>query len=408
MDRKQIQQKYGLIGESAGMVQLVDKVMQVAPTGITVLLQGESGVGKDVTARALHGLSKRKDRNLMIVNCGAIPEGIIESELFGHERGSFTGAEVSREGYFEKANGGTIFLDEIGDTPKSVQVKLLRILENGEYFRVGSADIRKTDVRIIAATNRDLWKDIENGTFREDLFYRLNTVTIRIPALRERPEDILPIFRQFVLDYSTKYDSIFQGFSDDARQLLAAYRWPGNIRELRNVAEQLVVLEKSQFITAGNLQKYLKGRQHMGATDHLPIFQHADARHAGHDDALTLVYRTLVELRSDMADLKKMIGGVVYGQVATVDVSRMLPPALNAGSPNVDLGARHHPALEVRVPDSVDPFDGKDLPTIEEAEKLLISKALDRFEGNRRKSADALGISERTLYRKIDQYDLDA
>lgn len=184
MDRKQIQQKYGLIGESAGMVQLVDKVMQVAPTGITVLLQGESGVGKDVTARALHGLSKRKDRNLMIVNCGAIPEGIIESELFGHERGSFTGAEVSREGYFEKANGGTIFLDEIGDTPKSVQVKLLRILENGEYFRVGSADIRKTDVRIIAATNRDLWKDIENGTFREDLFYRLNTVTIRIPALR--------------------------------------------------------------------------------------------------------------------------------------------------------------------------------------------------------------------------------
>jgi len=408
MDRKKIQQQFGLIGESAGMVQLVDKVMQVAPTGITVLLQGESGVGKDVTARALHGLSKRKDRNLVIVNCGAIPEGIIESELFGHERGSFTGAEVSRQGYFEKANGGTIFLDEIGDTPKSVQVKLLRILENGEYFRVGSADIRKTDVRIIAATNRDLWKDVENGTFREDLFYRLNTVTIRIPSLRERPEDILPIFRQFVLDYSTKYDSIFQGFSDDARQLLAAYRWPGNVRELRNVAEQLVVLEKSQFITADNLQKYLKGRQHMGATDHLPIRQHTDTRHTGHEDALTLVYRTLVELRTDMADLKKMIGGVMYGQVATVDVSRMLPPAVTSGSPNVDLGARHHLALEVRVPDAVDPFDGKDLPTLEEAEKLLISKALDRFEGNRRKSADALGISERTLYRKIDQYDLDA
>lgn len=400
MDRKKIQQQFGLIGESPGMVQLVDKVTQVAPTGITVLLQGESGVGKDVTARALHGLSKRKDKNLVIVNCGAIPEGIIESELFGHEKGSFTGAESSRQGYFEKANGGTIFLDEIGDTPKSVQVKLLRILENGEYFRVGSADVRKTDVRIIAATNRDLWKDVENGTFREDLFYRLNTVTIRIPALRERPEDILPIFRQFVLDYSTKYDSIFQGFSDDARHLLTAYRWPGNIRELRNVAEQLVVLEKSQFITAENLQKYLKGRQHVGATDHLPVLHPPDARHAAHDEALTLVYRTLVELRTDMADLKKMMGTLLYSQVK---MPAALPPAL----PPVDLGVRHHPDLEVRQPEAADPFEGKDLPTLEEAEKLLISKALERFEGNRRKSADALGISERTLYRKIDQYDLD-
>lgn len=408
MDRKKLQQQFGLIGESAGMTQLVDKVVQVAPTGITVLLQGESGVGKDVTARALHGLSKRKDKNLVIVNCGAIPEGIIESELFGHEKGSFTGAEVSRQGYFEKANGGTIFLDEIGDTPKSVQVKLLRILENGEYFRVGSADIRKTDVRIIAATNRDLWKDVENGTFREDLFYRLNTVTIRIPALRERPEDILPIFRQFVLDYSTKYDSVFQGFSDEARHLLTAYRWPGNIRELRNVAEQLVVLEKSQFITAEILQKYLKGRQHVGATDHLPVLHHHDARGGHHDDAMTLVYRTLVELRSDMADLKKMMGTMLYSQVKPADMGRMLPPSLPAPMASVDLGVRHHPDLEVKLPEAADPFEGKDLPTLEEAEKLLIGKALERFEGNRRKSADALGISERTLYRKIDQYDLDS
>ncbi|NDC89948.1 MAG: sigma-54-dependent Fis family transcriptional regulator, partial [Bacteroidetes bacterium] len=257
MDRKKAQQQFGLTGDSPVMAQILDKAIQVAPTNITVLLQGESGVGKDVMARTIHGLSKRKDKNLVIVNCGAIPEGIIESELFGHEKGSFTGAEATRQGYFEKANGGTIFLDEIGDTPKSVQVKLLRILENGEYFRVGSAEVRKTDVRVITATNRDLWKDVESGAFREDLYYRLNTVQIRIPALRERSEDILPIFRQFVLGYSTQYDSVFQGFSDEARQLLVSYRWPGNIRELRNVAEQLVVLEKSQFITADILQKYL-------------------------------------------------------------------------------------------------------------------------------------------------------
>jgi len=403
MDKKQVQKLFGLNGDSAIMSQLIDKVMQVAPTTITVMLQGESGVGKDVFARTLHGLSKRKDKNLVIVNCGAIPEGIIESELFGHEKGSFTGADVTRQGYFEKANGGTIFLDEIGDTPKSVQVKLLRILENGEYFRVGSAEVRKTDVRVIAATNRDLWKDVENGSFREDLFYRLNTVMIRIPALRERADDILPIFRQFVLNYSTQYDSVFQGFSDEARQLLVSYRWPGNIRELRNVAEQLVVLEKSQFITAEILQKYLKGRQHMGATDHLPVLHHPHSQAPVNEDAMGLVYRALVELRADMGDMKKMMGTLLYSQVKPSEITRMLPPAND-----VELGLRHNPNLEIRQPEPVDLFADKELPTLEEAEKHLISRALNQFEGNRRKSAEALGISERTLYRKIDQYDLDS
>ncbi len=264
MDRKATIEKLGLIAESEVMNSVIDKVIQVAPTDITVLLQGESGVGKDVVARTIHGLSKRASGSMVIVNCGAIPEGIIESELFGHEKGSFTGAHEAREGYFEKADHGTIFLDEIGDTPKNVQVKLLRILENGEFFRVGSSKLRKSDARIITATNRDLWRDVQQGSFREDLFYRLNTVTIRIPPLRERIEDIIPIFRKFVLEYSRQYDSIFQGFTDEARQLLVSYRWPGNIRELRNVAEQLVVLEKSQFITVEILQKYLKGRQHHG------------------------------------------------------------------------------------------------------------------------------------------------
>lgn len=404
MDRKKAQQQFGLTGDSQVMAQILDKVIQVAPTNITVLLQGESGVGKDVMARALHGLSKRKDKNMVIVNCGAIPEGIIESELFGHEKGSFTGAEATRQGYFEKANGGTIFLDEIGDTPKSVQVKLLRILENGEYFRVGSAEVRKTDVRVITATNRDLWKDVESGAFREDLYYRLNTVQIRIPSLRERAEDILPIFRQFVLGYSTQYDSIFQGFSDEARQLLVSYRWPGNIRELRNVAEQLVVLEKSQFITVEILQKYLKGRQHMGATDHLPVLHHPHEHTSTvHDDAMSLVYRALVELRSDMGDLKKMVGSLMYSHVKPAELNRMLPPAQD-----VNLGVRHHPDLEIRQPEPVDLLSDKDLPTLEDAERELISRALNLYEGNRRKSAEALGISERTLYRKIDQYNLDS
>ena len=261
MDREVFQEQFGLIGNSDALRQVIDKIMQVAQTDITVLLQGESGVGKDVTARAIHGMSHRKHNELIIVNCGAIPEGIIESELFGHEKGAFTGANDARKGYFEKADEGTIFLDEIGDTPKDVQVKLLRILENGEFFRVGSSKVQTTDVRIIAATNKDLWELVKEGSFREDLYYRLNTVQIHLPALRDRSEDVIPIFRNFVEHYSRKYDSVFRGFSDDAKALLRSYRWPGNIRELRNIAEQLVVLEKSQFIDIEILRKYLKGRQ---------------------------------------------------------------------------------------------------------------------------------------------------
>ena len=215
MDREVFQQQYGLLGSSQEMRHVIDKIMQVSKTDISVLLQGESGVGKDVTARAIHGLSERKRNNLIIVNCGAIPEGIIESELFGHEKGAFTGANETREGYFEKANGGTIFLDEIGDTPKNVQVKLLRVLENGEYFRVGSSKVQTTDVRVIAATNLDLWKLVESGDFREDLYYRLDTVQIQLPPLRDRQEDIVPIFKKFVQEFSARYDSVFKGFSDD-------------------------------------------------------------------------------------------------------------------------------------------------------------------------------------------------
>lgn len=427
MDREVFQEQYGLLGQSQANRQVVDKIVQVAPTDITVLLQGESGVGKDVTARAIHGLSKRKRSDLVIVNCGAIPEGIIESELFGHEKGAFTGANESREGYFEKANNGTIFLDEIGDTPKNIQVKLLRVLENGEYFKVGSSKVKKTDVRLIAATNKDLWKMVEEGTFREDLYYRLDTVKIHIPPLRERQEDIISIFRKFVQDFSAKYDSVFKGFSDEARELLVSYRWPGNIRELRNVAEQLVVLEKSQFIDVEKLQKYLKGRQHTGSTDNLPIVSGNDEPGSGQQDDFDrrdreLVYRALVELRGDISDLKKMFGNFIYSTIADNGV-KALPQAASPSTPDVDIppistintdnlhetaiGIQSMPqeVTEVEEESDISKFFGNDeIPSIEDTEKFLIHQALKKYDGNRRKASETLGISERTLYRKLDQY----
>jgi len=431
LDREVFQEQFGLIGDSHALRQVIDKIAQVAPTDITVLIEGESGVGKDITARAIHGLSKRKQKNLVIVNCGAIPEGIIESELFGHEKGAFTGAHEARHGYFEKADGGTIFLDEIGDTPKNVQVKLLRILETGEFFRVGSSQLRKADVRVIAATNKDLWKGVLNDTFREDLYYRLDTVKIRIPPLRERSEDIIPIFRKFVNEYAAKYDSVFQGFSDEARELLTSYRWPGNIRELRNVAEQLVVLEKSQYITAEKLQKYLKGRQHLGSTDNLPILMKEKPSEENKEDVNShdreLIYRALVELRSDMNDLKKMLGSFLYNSFTgrnQPNNRRALPSPLNieydkskdtpSESPqsekDVSLGLSSFDDID-EVPsdeneDFLQFFQQKGVPSLEETEKYLIRLALQKFEGNRRKASEALGISERTLYRKLDQYEL--
>lgn len=428
MDRKSITEKFGLIAESEVMLSVVNKIAQVAPTDITVLLQGESGVGKDVVAKAIHGLSKRKNEPIVIVNCGAIPEGIIESELFGHEKGSFTGAHETREGYFEKATNGTIFLDEIGDTPKNVQVKLLRILENGEYFRVGSAKSRMSDARIITATNRDLWRDVQNGSFREDLFYRLNTVTIRIPPLRDRIEDIIPIFKKFVLEFSRQYDSVFQGFADEARQLLLSYRWPGNIRELRNVAEQLVVLEKSQFITPEILQKYLKGRQHHGSADNLPILYGGSGNRfensfsgSRNDVDSDLIYRSMIEMRTEIAELKKMIGSLLYAQFSGGAIEKkLLPdtgsysnPAYYMGNDSSEhsmqeSGLHVHPSdfSDNDLAEDAELFGHDELPSLEEAEKMLISRALAIFKGNRRKASEALGVSERTLYRKIDQYQL--
>ena len=458
MDREVFQEQFGLIGSSDALRQVIDKIMQVAQTDITVLLQGESGVGKDVTARAIHGMSHRKHNELIIVNCGAIPEGIIESELFGHEKGAFTGANDARKGYFEKADEGTIFLDEIGDTPKDVQVKLLRILENGEFFRVGSSKVQTTEVRIIAATNKDLWELVKEGSFREDLYYRLNTVQIHLPALRDRSEDVIPIFRNFVEHYSRKYDSVFRGFSDDAKALLRSYRWPGNIRELRNIAEQLVVLEKSQFIDIEILRKYLKGRQRTGSADNLPMLQenvysrNSQNQQTSHQSS-ELIYRALLEMSNDIGDLKKMLANLVYSLFSNKNNPKL--PALlgsgenassldniyaNSGLSNLlDYTNSKHTELDQSKNQNAlnyastlhkddingeefEPYDepyqeeesdfvlqlkGKEIPSLEETEKFLIQKALEIFGGNRRKASETLGISERTLYRKLDQYGLE-
>lgn len=424
MDREVFQEKFGITGASPGIRHVIDKIVQVSATDISVLLQGESGVGKDVVARAIHGLSHRKHKPIVIVNCGAIPEGIIESELFGHEKGSFTGAHETRQGYFEKANGGTIFLDEIADTPKNIQVKLLRVLESGEFFRVGSAEARKTDVRVIAASNKDLINSVTDGSFREDLYYRLNTVTIRIPPLRERQEDILLIFRKFVQEFSAKYDSVFQGFSDEAKALLIAYRWPGNIRELRNVAEQLVVLEKSKFIDAEILSRYLTGRQKQGLVDNLPTVMDAQGPSgfgAVPDDRGDWIWRTLLEMRHEIRELRHMLATYMMSQpgASAPRVPLSLPASTqqpwNANSPvhhvnDVPLGVQGLPEVEVSSADREAPFKTTNhdasLPSLEQAELELIKRALDEYDGNRRKAAEALGISERTLYRKIEQYGL--
>lgn len=443
MDREVLQQQFGLTGTSSSLKQVIDKIRLVAPTDITVLLQGESGVGKDVTARALHGLSERKRNNLVIVNCGAIPEGIIESELFGHEKGSFTGAQGSREGYFEKANHGTIFLDEIGDTPLNIQVKLLRVLESGEYFRVGSSNLHITDVRVIAATNKDLWKEVEKGKFREDLFYRLDMVNIKLPPLRERKDDIMPLFIRFVQEFSSKYDSVFRGMSDEAKELLTAYRWPGNIRELRNVAEQLVILEKSKYVDVDQLKVYLKGRQNLGATDHYPVLankhddestrssyqnkDHGIPSSFNHANSDPYLYKSFIEMKGDLGELRNMVARLMYasmpGNSPMVDASHYLPSKASTRfnpfdnlSPDKEISIHsddnetdendNEVKVEDGKPDFHTFFSADDLPSIVDAEQYLIEMALEKYDGNRRKASDALGISERTLYRKLDQYGL--
>jgi len=375
MDWKEFQKKYNIIGQSVVMREIIDIVQQVAPTDITVLITGESGVGKEVIAKSIHQSSKRSHKPMISVNAGAIPEGIIESELFGHEKGAFTGASETRKGYFELADGGTIFLDEIGELPIGTQVKFLRVLETGEYMRVGSAVPRKVDVRVIAATNKDLEQEVHNGNFRSDLFFRLQSINIRIPPLRERPEDIPLLAEEFARQIAEKSQIPFNGISDEAMQMLKNYHWFGNVRELRNVIESLLVIGKGKRVESYDVSKYLREFKSDGRN--LPVYTRKSPEQAERE----LIYRALLEMKSDINQIKQLL----------------LPRTIR----EEPIQSTHYVEANVTTDDistleSVIPLD--------ELEKRSILKALERFQGNRRLAAKALNISERTLYRKIREY----
>ncbi len=377
MDREELQQ-FGIIGKSEEMNEIIHVIRQVAPTELTVLITGESGTGKEVIAKAIHRASNRAGKPMISVNAGAIPEGIIESELFGHERGAFTGAGETRKGYFELADTGTIFLDEIGELPPATQVKFLRVLENGEYIRVGSATPRKVDVRVIAATNKNLETEVHNGNFRGDLFFRLRSININLPPLRERPEDIPLFIDEFAKQICEKNKIVFGGFTEESIAVLKSYRWPGNVRELKNVLESMIVIERGKRIDSNDVRKYLKDFHDNGRN--LPVFTHKSPDQAERE----LILRALLEMKNDIMEIKHILG----------------QQHQNISSP---LANR---ALEA----SVDPdiSDGnKSVVPIDEMEQRMIAGALERFEGNRRLAARALKISERTLYRKIKEYGLD-
>lgn len=468
MDRQAIQERYGIVGSSDAIRKVIDRARMVAKTDISVLIQGESGVGKELIAEILHELSSRRHGPRIIVNCGAIPEGLIESELFGAEKGAYTGAVEKRSGYFEDADGGTIFLDEIGEMPQQAQVRLLRVLESGQFSRVGSSQQRSTDVRVIAATNKDLAQEVERGEFREDLYYRLSTVIIRIPPLRERTEDILPIFDTYMHRFAQKYDSARKALTDDARELLQRYHWPGNVRELRNVAEQAVVLMRGDTLTADDLRPQLKGPEVSREKSLMPVrragHQQQDQDSASEFREREMIYRALWEIRVEMRELKEEMqklrassGSVAIprelaeqhdfsseqGDYVIIDSSSsgsdpddeyfedaayeieqdengspgspspeptpgrtstpsLASPRAEAGSGGLAPAAGTEQADAERARAASAPGD---LPTLEEAEQELIKQALRQFEGNRRQTSKALGISERTLYRKLKNID---
>lgn len=371
MDRDAFQKEHGIIGKSLEIQEIIDVIQQVAPTDIMVLITGESGVGKEIIARALHNASKRSKRQLVTVNCAAIPEGLIESELFGHEKGSFTSAIETRKGYFEIADGGTIFLDEIGEMPLATQVKLLRVLESGEFMRVGSSASRKSDVRVIAATNKDLQYEVQHKRFRPDLYFRLRSVNIVIPPLRNRREDIPLLVEHYVKEFTEKIQMQFEGFTDDATELIMDYRWPGNVRELKNVLESMLILENGKRITDNDIRKHLRDYQAPVVDRNLPVVANKTVEQAERE----LIYRALVDLKGSILELRDLL---VHGNAA-----------------------QEH---SQRVP--VDQPNGNGAMTLDEMERRMIIGALERHKGNRRLAAKELNISERTLYRKIKEFGL--
>ena len=416
-----IKQRFGIIGNDAKLNRAIEKAIQVAPTDISVLVTGESGVGKESIPKIIHQLSHRKHGKYIAVNCGAIPEGTIDSELFGHEKGSFTGATQTREGYFEVADGGTIFLDEVGELPLTTQVRLLRVLENGEFIKVGSSKVQKTNVRIVAATNVNMFEAIKKEKFREDLYYRLSTVDINIPPLRERKEDIHLLFRKFASDFALKYKMPTIKLEDDAVTILVKHRWNGNIRELRNVAEQISVLEQTRTISAVTLQSYLPSQG-----SNLPAIINTSKSESDFSSEREILYKVLFDMKSDLNDLKKLTmelmksGNVsdvqkknegliqkIYGgededesfDDAVEDLEVLsIPEKTIIETPTIENSQdKYHFAEEIEEEETL---------SLQDKELELIKKSLERHQGKRKLAAAELGISERTLYRKIKQYDL--
>lgn len=415
-----IKQRFGIIGNSPALNRAIEKAIQVAPTDISVLVTGESGVGKESIPKIIHQLSHRKHNKYIAVNCGAIPEGTIDSELFGHEKGSFTGASQTREGYFEVADGGTIFLDEVGELPLTTQVRLLRVLENGEFLKVGSSKVQKTNVRIVAATNVNMFEAIEKEKFREDLYYRLSTVDIHLPPLRDRQEDIHLLFRKFASDFALKYKMPTIKLTDAAIQTLLKHRWAGNIRQLRNIAEQLSVLEQNRTISAEILKSYLPT-----AGSNLPAVIKTSKAESDFSSEREILYKVLFDMKSDLNDLKKLTLELMkHGNTKDVEKNNESLIQKIYGDDEDDAEYEEDPVDNGKVlsipehstnhtsPETLDKYhfaeeiEEEETLSLHDKELELIKKSLERHSGKRKLAAAELGISERTLYRKIKQYDL--
>ncbi|HSK13841.1 MAG TPA: sigma-54 dependent transcriptional regulator [Phnomibacter sp.] len=429
MEIQSIKNRFGIIGNAPALNHALNVAVQVASTDLSVLIMGESGVGKEAFSQIIHSLSARKHNPFIAVNCGAIPEGTIDSELFGHEKGSFTGAGEARKGYFETVNGGTIFLDEIGEMPIGTQARLLRVLESGEFIRVGSSKVQKTDVRVIAATNKDLLELSHQGKFREDLYYRLSSVPIRIPSLRDRKEDIPLLFRKFVIDFAERYKTTPVQLDEEAKQLLANYPWRGNVRELKNIAEQISVLTKNATVTAAELQQYLTDKP----INTLPVLAHP--HHAGANfvsestfaNERDILYKIIFDLKKDMNEMKRMFlelvnsPGHVPSGIFADDLTKQERPAVGdqqilhpASSMVASAPPASNPIIVQPGAKSVhnnDTFDQheevEESLNIMDMEKDLIIKALKKHRNKRKDAALDLGISERTLYRKLKEYDIE-
>ena len=399
LEMQRLQKQSGIIGSSLGIRQVLEMITQVSPVDISVLVTGESGTGKEVVAKSIHKFSKRSNEEMVVVNCGAIPEGIIESELFGHKRGSFTGAGDDRKGYFEQANKGTIFLDEIGETPLETQVKLLRVLESGEFMRVGEAKTRKTDVRVIAATNKSLSELVKNGEFRQDLYFRLKTVMVRLPSLRERVEDINAFIERFALEFTRENDIRYRGFTPDAIRLMKQYVWPGNVRELKHFVEKVLVLERGERITAEVISRELTDvfSDDISSNNALPIVIPKSSDKAEID----LILRQLFMLKQDTEIIQKLlVGGPAVNSNPASGLAEIHPIEQSIQMPEKSMEIVEEGYRFIRD-DAIGDMLIKDL------EKEAIKRTLKYFNNNRRKTASSLGMSERTLYRKIEEFGIE-